>query len=188
MKQRLENKLFNGYVRNPIPMVLFAMVVGVALLTLAVWATIDSFRPVQIKSLITEEVFVKYTCDGPIFVVSAASGQTYDLPTDAITDSGLLDDLVKNKTSVFVEYLLPINPESISRDALAISSANGVSIVSKDTVTKVRQQDTNASLCVLWTFFFLYLFFVLFSYYFVSRAPKYPRISSLLIRASYRNF
>lgn len=186
MKKRVEHLLFNGYVRDPIPMVFFAVIVAIALLILAVWATVDLLRPVPFSSVTAEEVFVEYQYDGPIIILRTTNGQKYDLPTDAVGDDALLKQWTNNGVPVLVEY--SVQPEADSRDVLSVSALDKSCIISRDAITQARSEDTYNSLYVLWGVCILYIFFISISYYFLSNAPKYPRISALLIREPYRNF
>lgn len=190
MKRRLDEILFNGYVREPIPMVIFPVIVAIAALFLAVSATADTIRPTPpTSSAEAEEVFAGYEYAGPIFVLSAANGQEYDLPKNAIADDGLLERLTKDSAPVLVEYEVEADADETSRrDILSVSATDGTCLVSRSATAQARLKNTHRSLLFLWGFCILYLAFIISIYYFVSHAPKYPRIAALLVKKSNRNF
>ena len=188
MKSRIEDRLFNGYVRNPVPMVFFAVFVAIALLILALWATIDSFGSKQYSISAVAEVFVEYKQDGPIVELLTVNGQRYDLPTDAVSDNTLLQELIKSSVPVWVEYSIRLDAVENSRNVLSISALDNSSIISIDAIAQARLEDKYIALCVLWGACLLYLTFLVTSYYFISHAPQFPHISSLLVREPYRNF
>lgn len=189
MKRKIETKLFNGYVLEPIPIIIFAIIVGVVLLILALWATWDILFVPSVLETSTEECkLVEYQRDGPIYRLESNKGYIYDLPVDSITDETLLENLIATQTIVIIKYELPIDNDAYSYGVLAIFDSNGVSIICQDTIYAAREKAATNSLLMIWIACVVYFIFALGSYFILCNAPKYPRIASLLIRAPYRNF
>lgn len=186
MKKRIE--LFNGYVKEPIPIVVLSAIVGIVLLVFSIWATYDLFLPSSHTSSSCVDVFVSYRHDGPIIRISSKDGFTYDIPTDAIDDMSLLSDLVNYKTPVVIEYSIETDSNAMCFDVVSLSSVDGVLLISETQVMQSRIDNARSSLFILWFVCIGYFAFTLSAYYFVSNAPRYPFIASLLIRAPYRNF
>lgn len=184
MREKINGFLFNGYVREPIPMVFIAVLVLLALLVLATWATIDLFLPVTHNIEVKEIHFIEYKQDGPIYVLTSNEGYTYDLPVAAVGDLDVIDSLIYNATLVLVET----DTGEQRLDIYSISSLEGDKIISSESLSKAKLFGAYTSTIILWVSCIIYAAFISASYYFVSNAPKYPKIASLLIRESFRNF
>lgn len=188
MKHKISYILFNGYVREPLPMVLIASVVGIAFLAFAIWSTIDLCTPLNYNTTIELLTVVEYEQDGPIYSLLASDGFYYDLPINAIDDSSMIDYLVENKVSVFVEYISATDSNIRSRDIASISTHDQITIVASDIIFEVRASDAKISSIIMWGICLLYWLFIALSYYVICNAPKYPKIAALLVRESFRNF
>ena len=109
LRFRIESKLFNGYVIQPIPIVVLTVLVGIAVLYIAVsgtWETLSEMRnPAEYTA--SECVFTAYRCEGPIYVVTGGDGYRYHLPVKAVDEERVLEDLVESKTPVVMIYKLP---------------------------------------------------------------------------------
>lgn len=189
IKCRIEESLFNGYVLEPIPIVLFAAIVGVALFAFSLWATWDFvFPPSESQSTVEECVIIDYKRDGPIYILRSDSGFSFHLPTDSVENRSLLDVLISNHVSVAVEYMTPTKKDTITLDVLSISGENGMPIIAKDSVSAAWTKNARNSVIIMWTVCGCYFAFAAGAYYILCNAPKYPRIASVLIRAPYRRF
>lgn len=188
MKQKLNNILFNGYVREPIPMVILAAIVGIALLLFAIWASIDLFITSSYDSITREAQFVKFERDGPIYSLLSSDGYSFDLPAASISDISLIDWLIDNEVSLLVEYASPPAEDNSSLDILSVSMLDGSSIISSCNISEARTIDAWISAAIMWAVCLIYWLFISASYYFISNAPRYSRIASFLVRESFRNF
>lgn len=188
MKSRIENFLFNGYVKEPIPIVLLALLVGVVFLIFAIWASVELVFPPSCEPTTKETQFVKYEQDGPIYSLLSSDGQSYDLPVASIVDDSLLDSLINNGVSVLIETDSADYEKGHSIDILSLSLLDGTQIVPSDRVSASREDDARKSALIMWVACLIYWIFVSVSYYFVSHATRYPRIASVLVREHFRNF
>ena len=188
MKRRIDDILFNGYVREPLPMVILALLVGVGFLFLSICATCDLFFASPVSTTMREVAFVEYESDGPIYVLRSSNGDLYDLPIDAVDNTSLMDELVCASREVNVKCVLPENEDAKRYDILSISSFEGKTILSEEIISKAMLNNTYTSIMILWIACGLYIFLITISYYIISNAPRFPRITSCLIRKSFRNF
>lgn len=90
MKRRIDDILFNGYVREPVPMVFLATLVGIVALVFAIWSSIPSNADTNETNLI----FISYKEDGPIYILTALNGDTYYIPQKAVEDTYVIAGLV----------------------------------------------------------------------------------------------
>lgn len=188
MKSKIDNFLFNGYVREPIPIVVLALFVGVIFLIFAIWASVEScFSPV-FEPVAKETQFTEYEQDGPIYSLLSSDGQSYDLPVSSIVDNSLLDSLINDGVSVLIEIDYADYEKGHSVDILSLSLLDGTPIVPSDRVSAARANDTRKSAVIMWAASLIYWTFALLSYYFISNATRYPQIASLLVREPFRNF
>ncbi len=188
MKSKIENFLFNGYVKEPIPIVVLALFVGIVFLFFAVWASVESVFPSSCEPTTKETQFVEYEQDGPIYSLLSSDGQSYDLPVASIVDNSLLDSLINDGVSVLIEIDSADYEKGHSIDILSLSLLDGTQIVPLDRVSASRANDARKSALIMGIACLIYWIFVSISYYFVSNASRYPRIASVLVREHFRNF
>lgn len=188
MKSKIENFLFNGYVREPIPIVVLASFVGAVFLFFAIWASVEAFFLPSCESATKETRFIEYEQDGPIYSLLSLDGQSYHLPAASIVDHSLLDSLINSEVSLLVEYDSANYEKGSSLDILSVSLLDETSIIPSDRIHAARVNATRKSVLTMWTASLIYWTFATASYYFVSNAPRYPKIASFLVRDSFRNF
>ena len=184
MEEKINNRLCNGYVREPVPIVILAIVVLLAFLVLAIWSTVDMLSPATYETEIREVQFIEYKQDGPIYEILSAEGTLYDLPVLSVDNLVIIDSLIDNGESVLLEVVTG----GTRLDILSVSSLAGDVIISSDRINQAKVTNARTSVIVMWTACMCYLVFVILSYYFISNAPRYPRIAALLVRKEYRNF
>ena len=188
MKSKIENFLFNGYVREPIPMVVLGTLVGVVFLVFSFWASVESISPPSYEPLIKEIQFIEYEQDGPIYSLLSLDGQSYDLPVASIVDRSLLDSLINDDVSVLIEIDSADSEKGRSIDILSVSLLDGTSIIAFDNIYAARVNATQRSAIIMWAASLIYWTFMATSYYFISNANRYPKIAALFVREGFRNF
>ncbi len=184
-----KSKLFNGYIKEPVAILVLELLVGIAFLTLALWATTDILALPVTNEVSTDDcVLIKYECDGPIYTLESSTGSLYDLPTGSLDGTAILDNLIINRASLVIKYEFSGSDNVYSHDVLAIFDINGKPIVTQEAISEARSKNDIKSLLIIWSSCFVYFFFLMISYYIICNAPKYPRLASLLVREPYRNF
>ena len=78
MKRHLNDILFNGYVREPVPLVIIPTIIGIVLLILSFSAIGELSFGLDGSIYIREVIFIEYEKDGPIYRISASDGYIYD--------------------------------------------------------------------------------------------------------------
>ena len=69
LRFRIESKLFNGYVIQPIPIVILSGFTLIAFLFIAIWCTVEELSPVEnTEYAIKESMFVSYSRDEYFFL------------------------------------------------------------------------------------------------------------------------
>lgn len=185
MGRKINDILFKGYVREPLPMVLLALLVGIAFIVLTIWATVSVCAPLNNDTDTQLLTLIEYEIDGPIYLFLASDGSYYDLPSRAIADSSIIDYLIENKVSVYIEY---VPTTERSHDIMSISSYDRMPIVKYSVISEARAVNAKISSSIMWCACVIYWLFIAAVYYFVSNAPQYPKIAALLVRESFRNF
>ena len=188
MKQNINDYFFNGYVKEPIPMVILASVVGIALLFFSIWSSIDLCIPSDNQTTTQIAYFVEYEPDGPVFSLLASDGNSYNLPIKVIDDTSMIDHYIESKISLCIEYVSISGDSAISRDIASITTLEGIPIISSDIITEARSTNAKTSSITMWVACLLYWFILSASYYCISNAPQFSRIASLLVRKPFRNF
>lgn len=189
IKQRIERKLFNGYVLEPIPIVVLISIIGMAFIGLSLWATWDILMPHEAIQLAVKECrVVAYHCDGPIYVLESNDQTFFDLPVNAIEDHSVIDSMVLNCTSVVIKYELSKDKIEQSYDVIEIIDMNGDAYISQDVICEARKKASSVSLLIIWSMCLSYFALILSAYYILCNAPKHPRLASLFVRSAYRNF
>ena len=189
MRRSFQNKLFNGYVREPIPMVILAIIPAIASLGLALWATWDfHFADLDSYTQVQTCVINEYREADTDYELVSSSGMVFCLPVDSVANASILDTLVQNSTCVLVEYSVERKEEYQLHDIVAVSYKDGTCIISEAEIGDVREMQWISTLAWLWGIFTVYATFLMVSYYILCNAPKYPRLANLLIRENWRNF
>ena len=187
--KKLETKLFNGYVAEPIPIVVIASIVAIAFLAVSLWATWDIVMYSRITTISTTEcTIVDYRSDEFDYLLISDSGVFYTLPKAVIENSEILDKVLDENPQIVIEYGECISEQKEAYDIFAISNTRGESIIDSDAIKDVRTSANVKPLLILWSACAVYYVYIIGSYLILCNAPKYPRIASLLIRAPYRNF
>ena len=190
LRFRIESKLFNGYVMQPIPIVVLTVLVGIAVLYIAVsgtWETLAEMRnPAEYTA--SECVLTAYRCEGPIYVVTGGDGYRYHLPVKAVDEERVLEDLVESKTPVVVIYKLPTDSNTNVRDVVEMSGTDGSAIVTKEEIAAANSENTRKALLIVWSVCLVYWGLSIGGYCILCHAPEHPRLAGLLIRREFRNF
>lgn len=187
MKNKLDKILFNGYVRDPIPIVFFALVVGFVFLLFSIYATKEALlTSAEYKSEKKSVQIATYINDGPLCTLMSSDGEKFDLPLKVFEDNPSLKDSIQKKDVLVIEYTNTGKDKCF--DVLSVYSKDNICLISFNTIEAARKDASIISAIIMIVCCCGYWTFIMLSYYFVSRAPRYPRIASLLIRESFRNF
>ncbi len=169
-------------------MVIPALFVGIGFLVCAIWSTIDLCTPSSYDTTAQLLHFVEYEKDGPIYSLLASDGFYYDLQCRAIEGSLKIDYFIENETPFFVEYVSPAEGNMGSRDIVSISTHDQQPLIPSDIISEACHTDAKNTSIFIWCACLLYWLFISSSYYFISNAPKYPKIAALLVKKSFRYF
>lgn len=189
LRFRIESKLFNGYVMQPIPIVILWIIVGGTVLALAISCSIEPLLETSAPACsATKCKFISYSSDGPIFVIMSNEDQVYYLPADAVEDARILESVIKNRTTVKVCYKLPPTKKLNVCDIVEITDVNGSVIVSQEAISAANTKNYRNSLITMWAICLAYWGLGIGGYYILCHAPEHPRLAGLLIRREFRNF
>lgn len=186
MRRNLNDILFNGYVKEPIPIVIIAITVGIVMLALALSAVTELVFGLDGETYTQEVVFIEYIKDGPIYRLSASNGCVYDLPYESI-DSNLLDQLI-NKNSLCEVEVLQTSGNATYLDVLSLKSVGENIYIPENIISSASTKTLKENTAFMCAICVCYWTFILTSYYFVSNAQRYPRIAAMIIRKNFRNF
>ncbi len=192
MWRKLEGWLFNGYVREPIPIAVIALVLGFVLLVFAVMSTCEyvklSHSTVQTEKMECTVIGYEHEKGSPIYVLSTDIGVAVHVPIDAVQNPHILDLLIIEQAVISIEYTAPTSMEYSQVSVISITDAEGMPILPRDEVLEARKEDGIEAQIILWSICLIYWVLLGCLNHILCNAQKYPRIASLLIRAPYRNF
>lgn len=182
----LKNKLFNGYVADPVPIIFFVVFIGLSLTILPIWATHDILNTEENLTLReTYEEIVEYDNDGPLILFISQTNR-FSVLRDAI-DIEKLIVAIEEREICKIQYIESEKNETYHSVVNVVSSA-GKEIVIQQNVKNAHKENNIKSLTILWSVCIVYWVLTITSYYIISNAPRYPKLASLLIRKEYRNF
>lgn len=187
IKNSIESKLFNGYVIEPIPLVVLTCLVGVWLLGLCIWGIGDAFYidDYEIKESICS--IVSYEYDGPVCLIETDQDFRFELPYGAV-ENDLLDCVINSNTPVIIEYKYETLQRRKSYDAVEIRDNKNHILVSQETINKISFHNKWTTLMFLCGVCLLYWVLSIIAYYVLCNAPRYPKLAAILIRKPFRNF
>ncbi len=191
MRWKIENWLFNGYVREPIPIAFLILVVGLSLLALGIWGICDYFQPADLQSSRTADfIITEYEDDGPICVLYSDGKLCLWLPTSIAKSGSSVEWLIKARIPVKAKYTVQNIDATgtISGSLISLATEDGRDIFTEEEITQANQKNGQQALFVLWTVCAGYWLFAGISYYIVCNAPRYPHLAAVIIRKNYRNF
>lgn len=175
--------LFNGFVRSPIPILLFPLLVGLGFFLLSI-LSIKELAVLSIPAVLCEDTanITSIYQDGPLLVL-ATDDQEFRVLASALKDNEQI--LSKDSTLVLlVKY--SFNAEEEHFDLWNIQDITGENIVSTEQIylaNKQRAINVAVGLCAITVVYFAA---ILFAYIILTNAPKYPRLSACLIRKEFR--
>lgn len=187
MKKKLEDVLFNGYVREPIPAFFLPVFVGICALCLALWGTIQYFSPESDTTMQTAGTLISYELEGPIYVLTFSDSYYYYIPKSAVENEEFLDQMIESK-DVFSISFTTVSEELKKREIDALSSAEGIPIIPTDIIDSAEARNALRGFIILWAFCLVYWSMCISGYYFISHADKYYRIACILVREPFRYF
>lgn len=188
LRHKLELKLFNGYVIEPIPIAFFACLVGLAFLVIAMWATYDTNHPASADVYVENCTVVDFYEDGSSYVLVSSYGQLFDLPCNSMNDDSLLINMIESQEDVIITSKNYSGDSNRLHTIISITNKDGKAIVSATAVTHAREKLARIALIVLWSTCIGYWGFIIIVYYIICNAHKFPRLASIFVRAPYRNF
>ena len=196
LRFRIESKLFNGYVIQPIPIVILSGFTLIAFLFIAILCTVEELSPVEnTEYAIKESMFVSYSRDEYFFFMKADEytiktddDGAFSLPVDAVKSEEILEKIIKNRMPVFISYNVPSNPNAKVYYIAEITDVDGTVIVDHEAISAARAEDSHEGLTMLWVICLVYWGLGIGGYCILCHAPEHPRLAGLLIRREFRNF
>lgn len=196
LRFRIESKLFNGYVMQPIPIVILVGFTLIAFLFIAIWCTVEELSPAEnAEYAIKESMFVSYSRDEYFFFMKADeyimktdNDGAFSLPVDTVESEEILEKIIKNRMPVVVSYNVPSNPNAKVYYIAEITDADGTVIVDHEAISAARAENSREGLTMLWVICLVYWGLGIGGYCILCHAPEHPRLAGLLIRREFRNF
>ena len=152
LRFRIESKLFNGYVIQPIPIVILGGFTLIAFLFIAIWCTVEELSPAEnTEYAIKESMFVSYSRDEYFFfmkadeyIIKTDDDGAFSLPVDAVKSEEILEKIIKNRMPVVVSYNVPSNPNAKVYYIAEITDADGTVIVDHEAISAARAENSAA--------------------------------------------
>lgn len=196
LRFRIESKLFNGYVIQPIPIVILVGFTLIAFLFIAIWCTVEELSPPEnTEYAIKESMFVSYSRDEYFFfmkadeyIIKTDDDGAFSLPVDTVESEEILERIIKNRMPVVVSYNVPSNPNAKVYYIAEITNADGTVIVDREAISAARAENSREGLTMLWVICLVYWGLGIGGYCILCHAPEHPRLAGLLIRREFRNF
>ena len=185
---KIKRKLFNGYVREPLPIFLIGVCIILCTLVESCWITWTTLHKALPCPDNIETYIVSYEINGPNCQIATSAGYNFYLPSEAISDISILSNLVDSET-VQIEYdRASYDKRSDDFCIISLMEVNGSYIISGDAISEANAENEKKNILYSWGFTGVSSFLLGLAYYILCNAPRYPHIANLLIRKEYRYF
>ena len=112
----------------------------------------------------------------------------FSVQNDLICNSSALDNNVADCDEFQICYKPFSENHKLEGLVWELADSTGLIYVAEETVKEYQKESNRMMAIVSWSVVVIYSIVSLFLWYFLSNAPKYPRIAALLVRRQWRNF
>jgi len=182
-----QRSFFNGYVRDPGPIVFIIAIVGLFVVSVALLCTVPLVKndSDNLQQIITQINHIE--TKGNAVYLHTNMG-VFSVQNDLIYN---YSDL-KNSVADYNEFQIHYKPisENHESDGLVweLADSKGIIYVSEETVREFQQESHRMMAIASWSIVIIYSIISLCLWYFLRNASKYPRVAALLVRKQWRNF
>lgn len=187
MRYSKKRSFFNGYVRDPGPIVFIIVIVGLFVVSVALVCTVplvknDSYSLQQIMTQINhietnENVVYLHTNIG-----------VFSVQNDLIYNYSALNDSVADYDEFQIHYKPFSENHELEGLVWELADSKGIIYVAEETVREYQKESNRMMAITSWIIVVFYSIISLCLWYFLSNASKYPRMAALLVRKQWRNF
>jgi hypothetical protein len=182
-----QHSFFNGYVRDPGSIVFIIAIVGLFVVSVALLCTVPLVKndSVNLQQIITKIDHIE--TKGSVVYLHTNMG-VFSVQNDWICNASALD----NNVADYDEFQICYKPfsENHKLEGLVweLSDSTGLIYVDEETVRENQMESNRMMAIASWSVVVIYSIVSVCLWYFLSNAPKYPRIAALLVRRQWRNF
>ena len=169
-------RLFNGYVRDPIPAVFFVCLVGFAALALTGWAIFERLTyqgPSEFEEATV--TVLQMETDDLSYLLNTSEGE-FDILIGAVTGLEGFEKAVSSGGSFHILWAAGDD------DLWGITDENGTSFAAYSSVYQAKQQYLNQIVLATGAVALAFWAFWIWAYHIISNAPKHPILVRLLVR------
>lgn len=187
MRYSKQRSFFNGYVRDPGSIVFIIAIVGLFVVSVALLCTVPLVKndSVNLQQIITKIDHIE--TKGSVVYLHTNMG-VFSVQNDWICNASALD----NNVADYDEFQICYKPfsENHKLEGLVweLSDSTGLIYVDEETVRENQMESNRMMAIASWSVVVIYSIVSVCLWYFLSNAPKYPRIAALLVRRQWRNF
>lgn len=184
----IKNRLFNGNVIEPGPMVFFLCLPGVILLVFAVWMSIEMIFIKIPEDLTESKIIVSQIEEQDSITYIYAADDRYYIFSEGLINTDALQKALSENNTLYVSYLPNKQREGGPNSIWYMSSENGNIFATNQTVYDAEIKNAVKPFILWWVITIAWWLFVLVCFYILAHADKYPRMAALIVKKEYRNF
>lgn len=183
-----QSRYFNGYVRNSGPMVFMIISAGIFVIIVALLCTVLLFGQSVPRNLqqVTTHIYYLQTEEDSVRLHTDAG--VFSVPIDLACDYSVLKNSVADHAKLTICYKpFPENHE-VKGSVWELTDSKGIIFLDKEVVKAYQKENYRLMAQVSWITTIIYFIFTFMLCFFLSNAPKYPRIAALFVKKQWRNF
>ena len=187
MRYSKQRSFFNGHVRNPSSIVFIIAIVWLFVVSVALLCTVPLVKndSINLQQIITRINHIE--TKGSVVYLHTDMG-VFSVQNDLICNSSALDNHIADHDEFQICYKPFSKNHKLEGLVWELSDSTGLIYVAEEMVREYQMESNRMMAIASWSIVVIYSIISLCLWYFLSNAPKYPRIAALLVRRQWRNF
>ena len=187
MRYSKQRSFFNGYVRNPGPIVFIIAIVGLFIVSVALLCTVPLVKndSCNLQQIVTQINHIE--TKGNVVYLYTNMG-VFSVQNDLVYNYSALNNSVADYDEFQIHYKPFSENHELEGLVWELADSKGKTYVAEETVREYQKESNRIMAIASWSIVVFYSIISLCLWYFLSNASKYPRIAALLVRRQWRNF
>ena len=182
-----QSRYFNGYVRNSGQIVFTIISAGIFIIIVALLCTGLMLGQSIPHNLQQATIHIEYLQEDDGSILLHTDAGIFSLPIDLVCDFSALNSFVDYRELTICYKAFPENHE-VKGSVWELADLKGNFFIDKEVVKAYHKENYRLMAHVSWITVVIYFVFTGMLCYFLSNAPKYPRIAALFVKKQWRNF
>ena len=189
MRYSKQRRYFNGFVRDPVPIVFLIVFVGLCVVAVAIFCTVtlvkDEDDMINLQQVTTKINHIE-TKENVVYLHTNMG--IFSVPNDLICNYSSLNNSVANFNEFQIHYKPLSENNKLEGLVRRLADSTGLIYVTEEAVREYKKESNRMATTAAWSIVVIYSIFSLCIWYFLSNATKYPRIAALMVKRQWRNF